>query len=115
MLWALLGALAGAGVVAQVMGFVDRRRAEGEYAARVRLGLDGLVALLPTNLRHLRYTRFWVQHTHERGVLYVGLAYEVPHVHRGVPHVGLVFDVRSGALLRVEPNGFRDPSSQGFS
>lgn len=107
----MLGALAGVGVVAQAMGFVDRRRAEREYDARVRLGLDGLVALLPVNLRHLQFTRFYVRHTHERGELYVGLVYEVQHVYRsGPPHIGLVFSTETGALLRVEPNGVRDGS-----
>jgi hypothetical protein len=84
----------------------DRARTRRAYDERVGLDLEGLLALLPEELRRREYTTFVIAPSEHADRIRVGLVYKTQMAFRGTPpNVGLAFDRKTGALVEVHPEG----------
>jgi hypothetical protein len=101
----VLGVCGGLGALVMLADSRARARRRRLYDAKVGLGLEELVALLPPHLRDRAYYGYIVAPEDGRCVS-VGLTYRDDQLHKGnPPNVGLDFDLETGALVKVHEEG----------
>lgn len=74
------------------------------YRSRIGLDLAGLVKLLPAELQRTDFNRYLFHIREDR--IFVGLTFPTKEAYRGnPPNVGLEFDLSTGHLIAVHPEG----------